>query len=76
MSELLRLLAMYYACDNTATQRMLSQSEIAMCIERYNAVKAYFSGATDDPLEGYRQFKVWERKNGDLVVQLRARRSL
>ena len=77
MSELFRLLALYYACDNTAAMRTLTASEVAACMQHYTAIKTHFAAnARDDRNAGYQRFKIWERENGDLVVRLRAGRYL
>ncbi|SPH20597.1 hypothetical protein ASD8599_01334 [Ascidiaceihabitans donghaensis] len=77
MIELLRLLSLYYACDNTAAQRMLTADEIASCTGHYAAIKSHFADTdTPDRMAGYKRFKIWETENAELVVQLRKGRRL
>ncbi|MEM8579098.1 MAG: hypothetical protein AAGF60_14710 [Pseudomonadota bacterium] len=69
MSEFLRVLALYYACDSAAALRPLTAAEVALCMGHYNAVKAHFAGETN--VARYRAFKSWEAANGDIVAQLK-----
>jgi len=70
MTEFLRVLALYYACDSAAALRPLTPSEWATCTRHYEAVKAHFDGTTS--AERYTAFKMWERDNGELVAEIRA----
>lgn len=69
MTEFLRVLALYYACDSAAALRPLTPSEWAACMVHYDAVKAQFDGTSN--VDRYRAFKAWELENGALVAQLR-----
>ncbi len=76
MTELIRLLALYYACEVTAETQFPSPTEWARCMGHYHAVKAHFAGDLTGPqaqIEGYRAWKTWEVENGVLVAQLRDR---
>ncbi|MEL7099622.1 MAG: hypothetical protein AAGM84_12405 [Pseudomonadota bacterium] len=70
MTEFLRVLALYYACDGAAAIRQLTPSEWAQCTRHYEAVKSHFDGTTS--AERYTAFKTWERANGELVAEIRA----
>lgn len=79
MSEILRILVMYYACDIAAEARFPSPEEWARCMGYYTQVKTHFAAQADGParlVEGYRNFKDWERANPALVADLRARSQL
>ncbi len=81
MTELLRLLAVYYLCDAAAAVRPLSAAEVAGCIEVYGRVKSQFSapegaapGSPDSVARNaaaYAAFKAWEAANPDLVEDMR-----
>ncbi len=77
MSEFLRLIAFYYACDAAAIDGLLTRSERLECIRHYTAIKAHFAGPLRNPqdhVEGFRAFKTWEDENPALVAQLRTPR--
>ena len=84
MTELLALLAMYYACDEAASHRPMSltKSDRVDCVATYYDVTAQFAL---DPLApdgtaqhaaqrraAYVAFKTWEAENADLVATMRA----
>ncbi|WP_299615364.1 hypothetical protein [uncultured Tateyamaria sp.] len=76
MTELMRLLALYYACEVSAETQFPSPTEWARCMGHYHAVKSHFAEGSTDPqaqIEGYRAWKMWEEENGVLVAQLRDR---
>ncbi|WP_299742913.1 hypothetical protein [uncultured Tateyamaria sp.] len=76
MTELMRLLSLYYACEVTAETQFPSPTEWARCMGHYHAVKTHFAGNLTGPqaqIEGYRAWKMWEDQNGALVAQLRDR---
>ncbi|MBS0124808.1 hypothetical protein [Thetidibacter halocola] len=81
MIDLLRLLSLYYLCDETAARRVLDAAEAEGCVALYESVKQRFSDAPPAP-EGraeqveqrraaYRGFKAWEAGNPELVQELR-----
>ena len=76
MTELLRLLSLFYACDVAAETRFPSPSEWARCMGHYHAVKAHFADdltGAEAQIEGYRRWKAWEKANPVLVAELRSR---
>ncbi len=73
MTELLRLLSLYYACDQIAAQRPLSSAEVAACMDHYTAVKSHFSEPQDTNVDAYLRFKAWEQANPAMVAQIRQR---
>lgn len=77
MTELFRLLALYYACDAIALERPLTRHETGLCMGHYEAVKDHFRPAHGDVGQAnraaYRAFKDWEQRNPDTVADLRAR---
>lgn len=83
MSEFLRLLAVYYACDHAAALRPLTAAEVAACMGHYNAVKSHFVTDLPPPASSedrsttsnlaFTRFKRWESENQRLVADLRAR---
>ena len=76
MTELMRLLALYYACEVSAETTFPSPQDWARCMGHYHDVKAHFAGDLTGPqaqIEGYRAWKMWEDENGVLVAQLRER---
>ncbi|WP_425072964.1 hypothetical protein [Sagittula sp. S175] len=76
------LLALYYLCDQTAAQRLLSRQEAAQCIAHYERVKLEFIEAAParpgtperatQNRAGYAGFKAWEADNADAVRRLKA----
>ena len=79
MTELLRLLSLYYACDVAAETQFPSPTEWARCMGHYHAVKMAFAWDLTGPeaqIEGYRRWKTWEAENGDIVADLRSRARL
>ncbi len=76
MSELFRVLVLYYACDIAAETQFPSPEEWARCMGHYHAVKAHFARDLDGPeaqMVGYRRWKAWEADNPHLVETLRER---
>ena len=83
MTEFLKLLAVYYMCDQAAMIRPLTPEEYMGCQRTYEAVKVYFSGL-DDPesptlaqiaaqkRDAYAGFKAWEAENAGLVAKMKA----
>mmetsp|Transcript_17971 Transcript_17971/g.27366 ORF Transcript_17971/g.27366 Transcript_17971/m.27366 type:complete len:83 (+) Transcript_17971:57-305(+) len=75
MTEILRVLVLYYACDIAAAERHLTPPEWDVCMGYYAEVKRHFAGGETGPQShrlGYLGFKEWEDKNPVLVTQLRA----
>jgi hypothetical protein len=81
MIDLLRLLSLYYLCDETAARRVLDTTEAERCVTLYESVKQAFTDAPPAP-EGsaarvdqrraaYLGFKAWEAENSDLVQEMR-----
>ncbi|MEM8691506.1 MAG: hypothetical protein AAGG57_06435 [Pseudomonadota bacterium] len=81
MTEFLTLLALYYGCDATATERYMSQREVVQCVSYYHGVKAHFVedetglDRAERNLEGFLRFKSWEDENEEIVAQLKAQLS-
>ncbi|MEM7631692.1 MAG: hypothetical protein AAF227_06705 [Pseudomonadota bacterium] len=76
MTDLLRLLSLFYACDVAAETTFPTPDEWARCMGHYHAVKAHFAGDLTGPqaqIEGYRRWKAWEDANPALVTELRSR---
>ena len=76
MSELLRTLVLYYACDMAAAVAPPSRDEVIRCLTHYQHIKRHFAQGETGPrgnTAGYLGFKSWEAENPDLVAQLRAR---
>ncbi|WP_415921053.1 hypothetical protein [Tateyamaria sp. SN6-1] len=76
MTELFRLLSLFYACDVAAETRFPSPDEWARCMGHYHAVKEHFAEDLNGPaaqIEGYRRWKAWEDANPALVAELRGR---
>lgn len=75
MTDLLRLLSLFYACDVAAETTFPTPDEWARCMGHYHAVKAHFAGDLTGPqaqIEGYRRWKAWEAENALLVAELRS----
>ncbi|MEL6206861.1 MAG: hypothetical protein AAFR47_16315 [Pseudomonadota bacterium] len=76
MTTFFALLTAYYLCDATASQRLLTRSEVATCATYYADVKAEFRdpGASGPAAEreAYRRFKAWEAAHPDTVRRLKA----
>lgn len=80
MTEFLRILAVYYMCDQAAAIRPLSPEEFTGCQRTYEAVKRYFSDFdTAKPVDvaarnrsAYIGFKTWEADNAELVSRMKA----
>lgn len=76
MSEFLRLLSLYYACEIAAETHFPSPEEWTRCMGYYHEVKVHFAddlnGAAAQ-IEGYRRWKEWEAMNPQLVETLRDR---
>lgn len=76
MSELFRVLVLYYACDIAAAERHLTRPEWTVCMGYYAEVKRHFAGDVTGPQahrQGYLGFKAWEAENPGVVADLRAR---
>ena len=76
MTDLLRLLSLFYACDVAAETEFPTPTEWARCMAHYHAVKAHFADGMSGPqaqIEGYRRWKAWEDANPALVAELRSR---
>ena len=76
MTELLRLLSLFYACDVAAETQFPTPSEWARCMGHYHAVKEHFADDLSGPaaqIEGYKRWKAWEDANPALVAELRDR---
>ncbi|WP_299729943.1 hypothetical protein [uncultured Tateyamaria sp.] len=76
MSEFLRLLALYYACEIAAETQFPAPDEWTRCMGHYHAVKVRFAQDLTGPaaqIEGYRRWKEWEAMNPDVVESLRDR---
>ncbi len=76
MSELFRVLVLYYACDIAATARNLTPPEWTICMGYYAEVKRHFAEDETGPKAhriGYLRFKAWEAENPAIVSDLRAR---
>jgi hypothetical protein len=76
MSELLRVLVLYYACDAAATERHPTPAEWARCMGHYADIKRHFAQGETGPdgnRVGYLGFKAWEAENPSLVADLRRR---
>lgn len=76
MSDLLRLLVLYYTCDVSAQAQFPSPQDWARCMGHYHQIKSHFADGLDGPaaqVEGYRRWKTWEAENPALVASLRAR---
>ena len=81
MIELLKLLSIYYLCDEVATQRQLTATEVSHCMATYEAVKLTFieaplatQGTPERAAQnrvGYIGFKAWEVENATTVRDLR-----
>lgn len=85
MTDILALLAAYYACDAVTTSRMLTVHEAQICAAAYDSVKVQFLteeeaqalmglGYADRAralLTGYHRFKAWEGQNPEQVTALR-----
>ena len=76
------LLALYYLCDQTAAQRLLSRQEAAQCMAHYEQVKLSFieesparPGTPERVVQNraaYAAFKAWEAANADHVQRLKS----
>ena len=76
MTDLIRLLSLFYACDVAAETQFPSPQEWATCMGHYHAVKAHFADDLSGPqaqIEGYRRWKAWEAAHPALVAELRGR---
>ncbi len=76
MSELMRLLSLFYACDVSAETEFPSPQQWVACMGHYHAVKAHFAEDLSGPtaqIVGYQRWKDWEAENAALVAQLRDR---
>lgn len=76
MSELFRVLVLYYACDIAAAERHLTPPEWTTCMGYYAEVKRHFAEGETGPEAhriGYLGFKAWETENPAIVFDLRAR---
>lgn len=76
MSELLRILVLYYACDVSAEVHFPSPEEWTRCMGHYHEIKARFAddlSGTDAQVVGYQRWKTWEAENPELVASLRER---
>lgn len=85
MSDIIGLLAVYYACDQAAIHGRLAAAEIARCAEAYETVKISFLsdaertefGLAEGPRRAtldrsaYHRFKTWEDGHPALVRALR-----
>ena len=74
MTELFRLLTLFYACDVAAETEFPSPAEWARCMGHYHEIKAHFTPELTGPqaqIEGYRRWKAWEADNAALVEQMR-----
>ena len=83
MTEFLKLLAVYYMCDQAAMVRPLTPEEYMGCQRTYETVKSYFSGldGPESPTlaqiaarnqNAYAGFKAWEAENAGLVAEMKA----
>ena len=76
MTDLIRLLALYYSCDVSAETQFPSPQQWANCMGHYHQIKAHFADdltGSEAQIEGYRRWKVWETENSELVASLRTR---
>lgn len=76
MSELFRVLVLYYACDIAAAERHLTRPEWTICMGYYAEIKNHFAEGETGPKAhriGYLGFKAWEAENPAIVSDLRAR---
>ncbi|WP_415403660.1 hypothetical protein [Tateyamaria sp. SN3-11] len=76
MTELLRIMVLYYSCDMAAAVQPLTPDEAARCIAHYREIKRHFAQGETGPranVTGYLGFKTWEAENAALVADLRAR---
>lgn len=76
MSELLRILVLYYACDVSAETQFPSPTQWERCMGHYHEIKSRFAEDLDGPraqIEGYQRWKEWEEQNPNLVASLRER---
>lgn len=85
MTDFISLLAIYYACDEAATQMLLPKDEAMHCAKIYKTVKLQFLSSDDlhnyqtgDTAQkatimqlAYLSFKEWETQNGPQVRDLR-----
>ncbi len=83
MTEFLKLVALYYICDQAAMIRPLTPEEYMGCQRTYEAVKVYFSGLDGSETQtlaqiaarnrsAYTGFKSWEADNAGLVAELKS----
>ncbi|MEO9685453.1 MAG: hypothetical protein ABJR46_00525 [Tateyamaria sp.] len=76
MTDLIRLLALYYTCDVSAETQFPSPQQWANCMGHYHQIKTHFADDLDGPaaqIEGYARWKIWEKENSELVASLRTR---